>query len=129
MRKRGRVYFIETDGRTVWVNGPDGLWGRFGPNGVDVHVGGICAVAGCIPGPTNSKSWDTFKLQMQRVHGIRISDRYKPRWLKEQLKERSVLCRGPQSQEQLKESRFMEGTVEGPSIIAEAGTAEGVADT
>lgn len=95
MRKRGRMYFIETDGRTVWINGLDGLWGRFGPNGVDVHEHGVCAGDGCIPGPTNLKSWDTFKLQMQRVHGIRISDRYKPRWLQEQLKkEPSIIGAG-----------------------------------
>ncbi len=74
---------IRSDGRTVWVNSPEQLLGRFSRMGIDVHVDGACAGDGCKPGPCTVEHWDTFKREMLRVHQINVSDRYIPKYLKE----------------------------------------------
>jgi hypothetical protein len=75
---------IKSDGRTVWVNGPTALIGRFSRMGIDVHIDGVCAGDGCKPGPCTLEHWGIFKAQMLKVHGVKVSDRHMPKYLKEE---------------------------------------------
>lgn len=77
---------ILTDGRTVWVNGPDASnLGRFGPGGVDVHrtfeeqleTGEQCLF--CKEGPTEERDWKPFVDAMREFHGVEVPDMVKPR--------------------------------------------------
>ena len=60
-------YMVETDERTLWVNGPV-LLGRFSPMGVDVHAEGECV--NC---KTGEPDFEAFVAAMKRVHGIDVS--------------------------------------------------------
>ena len=53
------------DGRTVWVNGIDGLLGRFSIRRMDVHVDNHCERCG--PG-----SWDEFAAAMRDLYGVEL---------------------------------------------------------
>lgn len=73
---------ISTDGSTVWVNGPTALLGRFSRMGVDVHIGGVCAGEGCVPGPCTIDHWRLFQVKMIVEHRVRVSDAWMPEYLK-----------------------------------------------
>lgn len=77
---RARVEFI-ADGDRVWINGPDGLIGRFSKRGIDVHGDGRCAPGGCEAGPCGLDHWKRFKAKMTQHHGVRVPERLRPRWL------------------------------------------------
>ena len=69
------------DGRTVWVNGTDGLIGRFCKRGIDVHKGGMCVTGSCIPGPCTRAHWEQFKALMLEHHGVDVWDKHMPEYL------------------------------------------------
>lgn len=78
-------YQVQTDGRTVWVNAPDGMnVGRFGVRAVDVHEttdkqleGAHCA--DCFV-RTDSvwNDWQRFRDSMKRVHGFEMPYDFRP---------------------------------------------------
>lgn len=53
------------DGQTVWVNGIDGLLGRFHPRRMDVHADNKCERCG--PG-----TWEEFVAAMRELHGVDV---------------------------------------------------------
>jgi hypothetical protein len=75
---------IETDGVTVWINGPDGLLARFGRNGIDIHnplsvqqdSGRECLF--CTHTPTDHQDWELFVLKMAELHGITVGPELMP---------------------------------------------------
>lgn len=76
---------IDSDGKTVWVNGPDGsCLGRFGALGVDIHrtmedqLSGKGQCMLCTHGSTGDAEWDLFVAGMKHHHGIAVSPRHKP---------------------------------------------------
>lgn len=73
---------IRSDGRVVWVNG-SALLGRFSRQGIDVHIDGVCAGDGCVPGPCTKKHWRIFQEQMLKVHKVKVSDKHRPKNLAE----------------------------------------------
>lgn len=60
-------HVIETDGRTLWINGPSGLLGRFSPLGIDIHTEGQC-----VDCKTGTPDFDAFAANLQIVHGIDV---------------------------------------------------------
>lgn len=76
---------IHTDGRTVWVNGPNGLLGRLGPVGIDVHADTGPSLSGlhCLDcGPLPEKPWEAFVVSMKEHHGVVVGDEWQPLWSK-----------------------------------------------
>ena len=76
-------YTIDTDGKTVWVNGEINCLGRFGVMGIDVHrtldeqsENGECLY--CTHEPTNKQDWETFKVKIKEHFDIDVSDKYMP---------------------------------------------------
>jgi len=71
-----------TDGRTTWVNTADGLIGRLGPRGIDVHgkPGDPVTCLDC--GPLPKDPWRHFVAAMERHHGVRVPDDCCPEWAK-----------------------------------------------
>ena len=75
---------ITSDGVTVWVNGPGGLLGRFGRNGVDIHrplndqeEKGECL--SCTHEPTTLADWNLFVQQMLKHCGVSVHyEKYMP---------------------------------------------------
>lgn len=70
-------HIVESDGVTVWVNGPTSLLGRFGRLGIDIHqpldeqkTKGECLF--CTHGPTTKEDWDLFVVKMKEYFGIRV---------------------------------------------------------
>lgn len=80
------AFDIETDGRTVWVNGPAGAVGRFGERAIDVHNATNTACVNCAHPPmgvlTTSSDWDEFVRGMKAVHGVEVPAKYKPKRLR-----------------------------------------------
>jgi len=75
---------ISTDGRTVWVNSVDGLLGRFGLQGIDIHrplseqrTQGECLH--CTHGPTTRADWDVFVVKMREHFRIDVPKKYMPK--------------------------------------------------
>lgn len=75
-------YEISHDGRTTWINRGE-LLGRFSHTGIDVHVNGVCKEDSCVPGPTNIRDWNKFKILMMAAHHIKVDDKYMPNFLKD----------------------------------------------
>jgi len=78
----GKEYEIDSDGRTVWINGPI-LLGRFSKNGIDVHVDAQCIDGSCSPGACGLKEWREFQVLMHAHHEIDVPDNHMPKYLKE----------------------------------------------
>lgn len=77
-------YDITSDGVTVWVNGEDGLLGRFGRMGIDVHhppteqfQTGECLF--CTHARTNHGDWNVFVAKMKEHFGINVPEEHRPR--------------------------------------------------
>jgi hypothetical protein len=75
---------IVSDGRTVWINGAEGLLGRFGFGGIDIHrplkrqeTDG-CECLFCTHTPPTRSDWDLFVSKMREHFGITVSDSYIP---------------------------------------------------
>lgn len=79
---------ISTDGKTVWINGPDGCClGRFSKNGIDIHkiaklqeTDGQCI--DCEKGPTDIAAWHRFQLGMFAAHAVTVSAKFTPEFLR-----------------------------------------------
>jgi hypothetical protein len=75
---------VDSDGKTVWVNGHTGhCLARFGRGGIDIHrdlpdqVGkGECLF--CTHEPTRAEDWDLFVAKVQEHHGVRVARRHRP---------------------------------------------------
>lgn len=74
---------ISSDGVTVWVNGLTSLLGRFGRFGIDIHIPleqqrekGECLF--CTHVETTAEDWLQFVAKMQELHGVTVSERYRP---------------------------------------------------
>jgi hypothetical protein len=76
------IYDITSDGVTVWVNGENGLIGRFGRMGIDIHrpaneqAQKVCLH--CTHEPVRSDDWDVFVAKMKEHFDITVSEEYKP---------------------------------------------------
>lgn len=70
----GDLQFL-TDGRTLWINSPQVLIGRFSPMGVDVHSEGTCASC-----KTGDPDWDQFVRLMAEVHAVTVPGGLRPEW-------------------------------------------------
>jgi len=85
---RAPPHEIISDGKTVWVNGAEGLLGRFGRGGIDVHrpaveqaeTGRECLH--CTHTAPTAADWDVFVLKMKEHHGIEVGNAYRPKKLK-----------------------------------------------
>lgn len=80
-RKRRNGTEIMTDGRTVWVNGPQGgLIGRFSSFGIDVHSAGTdMHCHDCRALPTKG-AWRVFVESMAVHHALVVPESFKPAW-------------------------------------------------
>ncbi len=74
---------ITTDGITVWINSPDGLLGRFGRQGIDVHrpageqqEQGECLF--CTHQRVTVEDWRQFQAKMLEHFKITVGDQYMP---------------------------------------------------
>ena len=85
---------VETisDGRTVWVNGADGMClARFGRAGIDVHRNFAAQASGepeclaCTHEPTHLADWRRFQILTRRHHGIGVGDEHMPGYIREEL--------------------------------------------
>ncbi len=92
------LHEITSDGRTVWVNGSDGLLGRFGPNGIDVHQpmsvqvqrGNECLH--CTHEKTTLDDWHVFVAKMKEHFDIDVPAEHMPKALtKEAIKRGEVI--------------------------------------
>lgn len=71
---------IVSDGRTVWVNGPDGgMVGRFGLAGIDIHRSladqmekGECLF--CTHTMTTADDWQLFIDKIRELFNVEIDD-------------------------------------------------------
>lgn len=78
------IHDITTDGITVWVNSVDGLVGRFGVRGIDIHntaadiilTGNECLF--CTHTETTRDDWLLFVHKMNELYGIKIATRFTP---------------------------------------------------
>lgn len=72
-----KLYAIDSDGFTVWVNGHTGeCLGRFGRYGIDVHNTTEVQESGrpqclyCTHGTVTAEDWHTFVSKMSQHHDI-----------------------------------------------------------
>ena len=80
------TYQIKSDGKTVWVNGPEGeALGRFGLMGIDIHhtikeqtTENKPQCFACTHQQTFLKDWTMFQIIMKQKYNIRITDKHKP---------------------------------------------------
>lgn len=86
----GPVFWVESDGQTVWVNGPGGdCLGRFGWRGIDIHRSTEAQMAGepqcafCTHSETRLADWSAFQAKMKEVHGIWVGSQHLPDRLKQ----------------------------------------------
>lgn len=77
------------DGKTVWVNGPDGhCLARFGIKGLDIHKTAELQIKtetqciACTHSRPNLSDWGAFKNKVSELYGALIPDNAKPLWLK-----------------------------------------------
>ena len=80
----GLGFDVTSDGRTVWVTGPDGSSrARYGPWGYDVHhdadtqlaTGRVCLACHHGRGP-----WPDFVALVTEHLGVTIGGEHRPRW-------------------------------------------------
>lgn len=71
-----------TDGRTVWVNGPVGLIGRFSKFGIDVHSADSAGCLHCKPGPCGRQEWGEFVASMWEHHRVLVYNSVMPDYLR-----------------------------------------------
>lgn len=84
VRPGEKLFDIHNDGVTVWVNGPMGLLGRFGRNGIDIHrpmfeqaIKGECLF--CTHEPTTRADWVLFQTKMREHFDITVPDKHMPK--------------------------------------------------
>lgn len=79
---------IETDGRTVWVNGSDGMClGRFSRFGIDIHrtfaeqAAGLGECLECTHKVATNADWERFQVGMMAHHKVIVGAQFRPAWL------------------------------------------------
>lgn len=79
---------IDTDGRTIWVNGPDGCClGRFSPFGIDAHrtfaeqAAGLGQCLACTHERPTAGDWQFFRDMMEKHHAVVVPESLRPSWL------------------------------------------------
>lgn len=80
--KNKRPLEVTTDGRTTWINGPNGsMLGRLSPTGIDVH-GDEGASTHCLDCrvPPDKNAWEAFRASMKEHHGVEVPQSFKPDW-------------------------------------------------
>lgn len=83
---------IISDGRTVWVNGENGMClARFNQFGIDVHTDfdgqiktGISCLA-CTHEKPGLTEWRSFQVLTRRFHGISIEDEHMPSFVRQEF--------------------------------------------
>ncbi|MDX1371507.1 MAG: hypothetical protein R3321_03515 [Nitrososphaeraceae archaeon] len=83
MTKTEKLFEVSTNGTVVWVNHIDfGAVGRFTRVSIDVHnnKNTCCKDCGAHKG-TPKESWEYFKVRMKELHGVEVSDKFKPLWV------------------------------------------------
>jgi hypothetical protein len=79
---------VLSDGRTVWINGPDGCSvGRFSAHGgIDIHrpaeeqrTLGACLF--CKPGPSGPDDYTQFLRLLGDLFGVEVDERHRPKTL------------------------------------------------
>lgn len=80
------VYELSHDGKTVWVNGPDGCClARFSKKGIDIHRTAMEQERGqcldCKAGPLEASDWELFRTKMVQYYGIEIPQKFRPKVL------------------------------------------------
>lgn len=80
---------IQSDGKTVWVNGADGCCiGRFSRFGIDIHRDFAAQLAGlgqcldCTHTMPDLSDWKRFVSAMRCHYDVEIGARYMPEFLK-----------------------------------------------
>jgi hypothetical protein len=69
------TYTVESDGRTVWVNSPVRMVGRFSAKAFEVIEGdGFQFQAGPDPEHPHIEQWAAFVTAMQEQHGVDVSE-------------------------------------------------------
>jgi len=95
---RGGLYQVQSDGASVWVNGPDGsAVGRISKlGGIDVHrpIGeqverGECL--DCRHDVFGLHAWLTFKRSINFHFGVSLAERHRPRWAKTSAPDTRIL--------------------------------------
>lgn len=73
----GCLYQVQGDGRTVWVNGPDGTnLARFGRY-IEVRICSVCPRFRT--DTTNTASdWPVFISKVKAIYGIEVPDEFRP---------------------------------------------------
>lgn len=81
---------VFSDGKTVWVNGSDGMClGRFSDAGVDVHrtyaeqAAGMPQCLDCCHDLPFAEAWERFKDSMIKHYGVIVEESHRPtidRW-------------------------------------------------
>lgn len=81
---------IVSDGRTVWVNGTDGMClGRFSRFGIDVHrtfaeqTANLGECLECTHARPDVADWNRFVAAMMTHHGVRVPNTKMPEFLKQ----------------------------------------------
>lgn len=81
----GELFEIHADGKTVWVNGSDGMCiGRFSGKGVDIHADAETQIRegrqclDCIHDLPHPEAWEAFRAGLQRHYGVDLPDCYRP---------------------------------------------------
>jgi len=70
---------IRSDGRTVWVDSPDGYTvARFSLLGVDIHTATADGCLDCRPGPTTLSDWIDFRRSVASIYGAYVDDTHRP---------------------------------------------------
>lgn len=75
---------VLTDGQTVWVNsGEGGAVARIGRSRIDVHSTDNTSCEDCGPiGDDPQATWERFKAKVLEHHGVKVTDDFKPVWVK-----------------------------------------------
>lgn len=67
---------VQTDGRTIWLNGPDGInVGRLSEAVMEVRVG-----VHWITSPCRGEGWSLFQEEVSRLLGFDLPEDFKPEW-------------------------------------------------
>lgn len=86
---------IDSDGKTVWMNGEDGCClARFSWFGIDIHHDFATQAAGagqcldCKKGPTTLADWLQFQTGVLKHYGVKVAKRHMPKFLNQDFRTR-----------------------------------------
>lgn len=73
---------VRSDGRTVWVDVGAHTVGRFSQFGVDIHLPDSSGCIDCTHERPDGLDWMRFVNGMREHHGVKVSERHMPRFLR-----------------------------------------------